>query len=176
MNDYDGDAFDEAFLKPWLALEKSLAKLGRSLQFDIESWTLELGSGRQMQPESVAKGVRGIKNYLAAKGMLDIPGFPLPETTSHHMEFHSKTQIQRYYAPAGGVVKNLVELGTVVKPGQVLYEMLSFGEGQLPQAIGSQAQDPGLVFDVTTNHSVNQGEYLVSIWPQSAKKVAQKNL
>jgi len=28
MNDYDGDAFDEAFLKPWLALEKCLAELG----------------------------------------------------------------------------------------------------------------------------------------------------
>jgi hypothetical protein len=27
MNDYDGDAFDEAFLKPWLALEKKFGRI-----------------------------------------------------------------------------------------------------------------------------------------------------
>jgi hypothetical protein len=27
---HDGAAFDEAFIKPWLALEAALAKLGRS--------------------------------------------------------------------------------------------------------------------------------------------------
>ena len=63
LNEYDGEAFDEAFIKPWIALEKQLAELGREVKFDIESWTLELGSGMQMNPESVVKGVRGIKNY-----------------------------------------------------------------------------------------------------------------
>lgn len=166
MNDYDGDAFDEAFLKPWLALENSLAELGREIQFDIESWTLELGGGRQMQPSSVANGVRGIKNYLATKGMLQIPGFPLPETADHAVTFHPKSNVQEYYAPAGGVVQNMVELGTAVKAGQVVYELLSFNKaGTLPETIAQPAQDSGLVFDVTTNHSVNQGEYLLSIWP-----------
>ena len=94
MNDYDGDSFDDAFFKPWIALEKSFAQLGRSIQFDIESWTLELGGDPEIQPESVSKGVRGIKNYLATKGMLDIPGFPLPETASHQMQFHPKSEIQ----------------------------------------------------------------------------------
>jgi len=166
MNDYDGDAFDEAFLKPWLALETSFAQLGRSIQFEIESWTLELGGGRQMQPESVAKGVRGIKNYLAVKGMLDCPGFPVPETASHQIKFHPKTKIQEYYAPAGGMVQSLVDLGTAVKSGQILYQLLSFDKnGQPPKAISTSAPDSGLVFDVTTNHSVNQGEYLLAIWP-----------
>ena len=40
MNEYDGDAFDEAFLKPWLALEKILTQLGSAIQFDVEVWTL----------------------------------------------------------------------------------------------------------------------------------------
>lgn len=57
MDQYDGDAFDEAFLKPWLALEQELANLGREIKFDIESWTLELGAGMAMNPNSVAKGL-----------------------------------------------------------------------------------------------------------------------
>ncbi len=35
MNDYDGDAFDEAFLKPWLALETALETCGKPIKFDI---------------------------------------------------------------------------------------------------------------------------------------------
>ena len=64
MNEYDGDAFDEAFMKSWLALERKLAELGKEVKFDIESWTIELGSGMEMKPESVKTGVKGIKNYL----------------------------------------------------------------------------------------------------------------
>ena len=70
MDEYDGDAFDEAFLKPWLALETALAVLGRKIQFDLEAWTLELGAGMAMNPSSVAKGLAGIQNYLAYKQML----------------------------------------------------------------------------------------------------------
>jgi predicted deacylase len=79
MNEYDGDAFDEAFMKPWLALEKQFEKLGKEIKFDIDSWTLEFGSGMQMNPESVKKGVLGIKNYLAQKELLKIPD-PLGHT------------------------------------------------------------------------------------------------
>ena len=28
MDEYDGDAFDEAFLKPWLALETEVSEFG----------------------------------------------------------------------------------------------------------------------------------------------------
>jgi predicted deacylase len=125
-----------------------------------------------MQPQSVANGVRGIKNYLATKGMLQIPGFPLPETAAHSMTFHPKNQgFRKYYAPAGGVVQNLVELGTVVQAGQVVYELLSFNkEGTLPETIAQPARDSGLVFDVTTNHAANQGEYLLSVLANIGEK------
>ncbi|MFM6024571.1 MAG: succinylglutamate desuccinylase, partial [Dolichospermum sp.] len=68
FDEYDGDAFDESFIKPWLALEDALSKLtGEKIRFDIEAWTLELGTGMQMNPDSVSKGVRGIKSYLTQK-------------------------------------------------------------------------------------------------------------
>ena len=72
MNTFDGDSFDEAFLKPWLALQKEFRKLGREIVIDRESWTLELGSGMEMQPKSVIAGVSGIKNYLVKKKYIEI--------------------------------------------------------------------------------------------------------
>jgi predicted deacylase len=164
LNEYDGDAFDEAFLKPWLALEKHLADLERRVQFDIESWTLELGSGMQMNPASVEKGVRGIKNYLAQKGLLKVADFPLTETAEHQMLMTPKGQMKKYYAPQGGMVQNRLSPGKTVKAGERLYQLLSFNkEEKVPTLIEIQAEAPGLVFDVSTNYGVNQSEYVLSM-------------
>ncbi len=168
MNDYDGDAFDEAFLKPWLALEKALEYLGKPLQFDIESWTLELGSGMTMNPSSVDKGVRGIKNYLTRKGLLNIPGFPVAETESHHIFLTPKDQIKKYYSPVGGMIQSRVPGGTFVDKNQKLYQLISFNKsGEMPKTIDVYADSDGFVFDVATNHSVNQFDYVLSVMLQS---------
>ncbi|MFB2935422.1 succinylglutamate desuccinylase/aspartoacylase family protein [Aerosakkonemataceae cyanobacterium BLCC-F154] len=164
LNEYDGDAFDEAFLKPWLALEDALVQQGKPIQFDLESWTLELGSGMQMNPDSVAKGVQGIKNYLAAKGILKIPGFPLPETASHQINYTRKTQLKKYYAPSGGVIQNRLNLGKSVTAGEPIYQIISFNkEGKLPAIIDVIAEKSGMIFDLSTNHSINQAEYVLTI-------------
>jgi uncharacterized protein len=171
MNDYDGDAFDEAFLKPWLALEKILAELGSASlcegcanTFDIESWTLELGSGMELNPESVANGLRGIKNYLASKGLLKIDGFPLPETVDHAVIFTPKDSVKKYYAPAGGMIQNRVPLGSFVKKSDRLYQILSFNKnGEFPSLIDICAESDLFIFDVSINQSVNQGEYVLSV-------------
>ena len=168
MDDYDGDAFDEAFLKPWLALEKILAELGSTegcaKAFDIESWTLELGSGMELNPESVANGLRGIKNYLATKGLLKIDGFPLPETATHQLIFTPKNSVKKYYAPAGGMIQNRVELGSFVKKGDRLYQILSFHKnGEFPSFVDVCAESDVFIFDVSINQSVNQGEYVLSV-------------
>ncbi len=164
FDEYDGDAFDEAFLKPWLALEKSLAELGSAIVFDVEAWTLELGSGMQMNPESVSKGLRGIKNYLASKGLLKIEGFPLPETAAHPIILTDKKSVYKYYAPAGGMIQCRVELGSFVKKGDRLYQILSFNKnGELPSLVEVCAESDVFVFDVSTNESANQGEYVLSV-------------
>lgn len=164
MNDYDGDAFDEAFMKPWLALEKKLTELGKELKFDIESWTLELGSGMQMNPESVKKGIFRIKNYLAQTGVLKLRGFPLEGTASHSINFTLKSKIKKYYAPAGGMIQSRVPLGSFIQAGQLVYQVLSFNKnGELPKLVDVCAETDGLVFDVSTNHAVNEGEYVLSV-------------
>jgi hypothetical protein len=164
LTEYDGDAFDEAFIKPWLALEDKLAEKGKQIQFDIEAWTLELGSGMQMNPESVAKGIRGIKNYLATKGILNLPEFPLPDTSTHQVAFTPKHQVKKYYAPAGGMIQSRVPLGTSVNAGQRIYQILCFNKvGELPTLIDVCAEQDGLVFDVSTNYAVNEGEYVLEL-------------
>jgi len=164
MNEYDGDAFDEAFMKPWLALEKQLAAFGKAIQFDVESWTLELGSGMEMNPDSVKKGVLGIKNYLAQKKLLNCPDLPLEKTTSQSVKFTIKSQIKQYYAPAGGMIQSRVPLGSQIQSEQPLYQLLSFNrEGDLPQIIDVQAESDGWVFSVAKNYAVNEGEYVLSI-------------
>ncbi|MGK7920350.1 MAG: succinylglutamate desuccinylase/aspartoacylase family protein [Trichodesmium sp.] len=162
--EYDGDAFDEAFLKPWLALERSLKNLGKVIKFDIESWTLELGSGMKMNPESVAKGIRGVKNYLTNKGILKIAEFPLAETTNNQINLIPREGMKRYYAPVGGMIQNRLEPGKLVKQNQSIYQILSFNKNQeLPKIIDVLAETDGLILDNSTNHSVNQGDYVLGI-------------
>lgn len=162
MNQYDGYAFDEAFFNPWLILEKKFAKQGRNIRFDVESWTLELGSGMVANPESVNKGFLGIKNYLIAKNMLKLD-ITLPAKKT---KFVPKNKIKSYYAPQGGIIRNRLALNTRVKPGEILYQILSFNkQEEMPNIIEIKSADKGLIFDVSTNETVSQGEYVLGIFP-----------
>lgn len=163
---YDGDAFDEALIKPWLALEREFQKLGNHIQFEIEAWTLELGSGLEMNPESVEKGVRGIKNYLASKEMLSINHFPLSQTQNHKIILKLKNQLEYYYSTTGGMLKFDVKSGEKVKKNQKIYEILTFNKtGELPQIQEFFAQSDGIILDLAKNHSVNQCNYVLGLMP-----------
>ena len=165
LDEYDGDAFDEAFIKPWLALEKCFLQLGRRIQFDVEDWTLELGRGMEMIPDSANKGVEGIKNYLKQKGLLsqDIKLDNIPQLNSE-MSFKTKSKATKYYATVGGMIQSRVSLGKQVRAGEKLYQILSFNkQGKLPTTIDIFALQDGLVYDVSTNQSVNEGELVLGI-------------
>jgi uncharacterized protein len=163
LDRYDGDAFDEAFIKPWLALEQCFATLGRTLHFDLEAWTLELGSGMQMKPASVKKGITGIQNYLIQKGV--VQGITTPQAISKPQMYLTRTsQLQKYYSPFGGMVCPQVCLGESVRQGQLLYQLLSFNKQSLlpPTQIEIIAQQDGIVYDLASNQAVNTGEYVLA--------------
>ncbi len=162
LDEYDGDAFDEAFIKPWLALEAEFAQQSRPIRFDIEAWTLELGTGMELNPESVAKGLRGIKHYLYQKGVLvGLEPSPVPSPTQF---LAPRNAVEKYYAPTGGLIQARVDPGTWVKAGDRLYQLLSFNKsGQPPGVIEIQAKSTGLVYDISINHAVNQGEYVLAM-------------
>ena len=165
LDEYDGDAFDEAFIKPWLALEKYFQQLGRTIKFDVEAWTLELGRGMEMIPDSVTKGVRGIKNYLKQKGVLSkdfkLDDFP---PKNNQMSFKTKSKATKYYATVGGMINSRIALGTEVKAGEQLYQILSFNkQGKLPTTVDIFAVRDGFVYDVSANQAVNEGEFVLGI-------------
>jgi uncharacterized protein len=161
---YDGNAFDEALIKPWLLLEDCFKQLGREIRFDVEAWTVELGTGMQMNPVSVEKGLRGIKNYLAEKEVLRIDGFPLNKSTFEEMSFKLRSQVKKYYAPTGGMIQSAVELGSRVKAGERIYQILKFNkEGKLPSVIDVSAEKDGLVYNICSNLVVNEGELVLGI-------------
>lgn len=160
----DGYTFDEAFIKPWLSLEKTFSQLGRSLHFDLESWTLELGSGMSANQESVKAGVKGIKNYLAQKDIVETAEFPLVETEQHQIYLADKSQLRKYYAPTGGIVKNCPPLKTNFQTGDSLYQVLELNKQKaFPTVINVTAEASGFIFDVGTNQAVNEGEYVLSV-------------
>ncbi len=162
MNKYDGYAFDEAFLNPWLVLEKKFAKQRRNIVFDLESWTLELGSGMRVNENSVTKGVKGIVNYLASKNVINqVVKLPTKTTT-----FIPKNTVKSYYASTGGIIRNRLGAGTKVKHGDILCQILSFGKNNSqPEVIEIESINRGIIYDVSINDTVNQGEYILGIFP-----------
>jgi predicted deacylase len=164
FDEYDGDAFDESFIKPWLALENALLKLtGQKMIFDKEAWTLELGTGMQMNPNSVTKGVCGIKNYLTQKSILEIQDLTQLKTISHQTNFRSLSQLKKYWSPVGGMILSKAALGTSVNQGDLLYQILTFNKiGELPTTIHVHAEKTGLVYDISINNSVNEGEFVLA--------------
>jgi uncharacterized protein len=162
VDQYDGDAFDEAFIKPWLALETCFAQLGRLLYFDREAWTLELGNGMQMKPESIQKGVSGIQNYLLQKQV--IRGVSINSSVSKlPLHLTCTSEVKKYYAPYGGMVYPMVSLGEAVVQGQVLYRLHCFNkQAQVPVCIEVIAEQKGIVYDLASNQAVNLGEYVLA--------------
>ena len=62
------------------------------------------------------------------------------------------------------MVQCRLPLKTRVNPGDRVYQLLSFNkQGKSPETIDVCAETQGIVFDVSTNQCVNQGEYVMDI-------------
>lgn len=160
LDQFDGNAFDEAFMNPWLELERAFKALGRSLRFDIAAWTMELGTGMKLDALAVERGVHGILNYLRQQQVLqdDVELFcrPVPLTRT--------SQLTKYYATTGGFVQNRVPIGTWVNPGDTLYELLCFQKiGQFPTTVAVPTPRAGLVYDLSTSEAMSEGEYVMAV-------------
>lgn len=162
VEDPTGFTFDEAFIKPWLALEKTFRRLGREIKFDLASWTLELGSGMTVQPNSVQKGFQGIKNYLVREGIVNSNDDL--KTNHRDLTFIQKEQIKKYYAPTGGIIQNCCALKAEVEQGDPIYQILQLNkQGETLAQITVTAEKSGFIFDRGTNQAVNEGEYVLTI-------------
>lgn len=165
LDSYDGNAFDEAFLKPWLTLEAAFAKQGRSLTFDRDAWTVELGNGMTLDAIAVQRGTAGVLNYLRQRQVLH----DQPAVCPVEMPLTRTSQVTKYYAPTGGFVQGSVVPGTWVKAGDRLCQLLCFNKaGIVAQTVEVCATTPGLVYDVASTQGVSEGEYLCAVMQPDA--------
>jgi len=160
LDEYDGDAFDESFIKPWLALERACKTAGNPVRCEVEAYTLEIGTGMKVDPLATEKSLCGVQNYLMRKGVVKTPAFP----SDSDMPLYSRGQVHKYYTLMGGVLQYRVEPGAKVVAGEVLYELVQFNKsGEMPLVKTVESQHSGLIYDVSSSEVMNQGEYVLSL-------------
>jgi hypothetical protein len=169
LDEFDGNAFDESFINPWLALEQAFRDLGRVLRFEVEAWTLELGTGMKLDTVAVERGCNGVLNYLRHQQVLKDQG----EIFQQPVPLSRSSQLTKYFATAGGFVQNRVAIATWVEAGDPLYELLCLNkDGQLPTPLTVHAQQAGLVYDLSTNEAISEGEYVLAVMVPDAPEQA----
>ena len=163
-DDWDG-VFDEAFLIPWVKLQRAFKKAGRDIRWeelDKEAITLELGSADQVDKDLAQEDALRIINYLRYKGILD--GEPTaPKSQVIACEFKHR---DHYYAPVGGLVFWEKKPGVEVKKGDLIATVLRPGEVDAKGAAAEVqiiARNPGLLLTVARSQVAHQGIELFSI-------------
>ncbi|HEY9705428.1 MAG TPA: succinylglutamate desuccinylase, partial [Allocoleopsis sp.] len=79
------------------------------------------------------------------------------------MKVRGLSEIIQYWSPVGGMIQPHVSLGSYVNQGDLLYQVLSFNKtGELPKLIFIQAEKEGLVYQISHNQSVNEGEFVLA--------------
>jgi len=160
-NDFAG-AMDEASFMPWIHLKQKFKELGREVELDIESFTLEFGSEETFRMDEGSKDVESILNYLKFKGVLD-------EESQAAEPYYSKLKdYTTMYAPRGGLVDYHVSPGDHFKAGDKLatfYQMKDI-DPRDPIASCSHtllAKDDGIVINRCPSSNVHQGMELFQI-------------
>jgi len=112
----------------------------------------ELGGCVGWDEESIRHGVSGLFNVLHYYGFLD--GEVTPDTQVR------ATGFDRYGSPSGGLVRFRKDLGDVVEPGDVLFEVTD-PFGQLKAEV--TADDSGVFWRSRRLPQVATGEYVCSV-------------
>jgi predicted deacylase len=109
-----GGALDEASFCPWVLLaEKYSAYHKIKVTPPIEAFTVELGNQETIEPENSTKQLKGILNYLAVKGAID-----LKKSTSIEMQSIYSCKLDKFmtiYTPCGGLILQHANLGKIVE-------------------------------------------------------------
>ena len=162
-NDFGG-ALDEATFCPWWSLTQAFEDKGRNIQFNKESFTVELGSQEQIDLDVALTDAKSILCYLQHKGVVSGQSF-IPDEMTRYACF--LTNYKAYYAPMGGMVDYLAEFGQPLNAGEPLARILrmdNYGDGDALHYV-SLDQDviPILHF---ASASVNQGTELYKVFTE----------
>ena len=115
--------------------------------------TVEVGGGIKIWDKYVAEGIRGIKNVLIYKkmlnGLIDIPIRQFVLDYRHG-----------YMAPFSGLLDVKVELGDAVKEGDVI---ASLYDPETDREEDIKAENAGVVFSVRLKSKIDSGETMFSV-------------
>ena len=155
-------AMDEAGFMPWIHLQNTFKEIGRDIDLDIESYTLEFGSEETFCMKSATDDVESIINYLKFKGLIKEE----PKTIVSH---YSKLEnYQTIYSPTGGLVDYNVTPGDMYKKGDVLASIYNLSTLDPKRPIEStqeqiKAIQDGIVINRCPSSSVHEGMELFQI-------------
>ncbi len=127
-NSFDG-AMDEATFCPWWSLTDAYHKLGRALNFEKESLTVELGSQELIDLDEALIDAQSILCYLQHKNVL-LGNKYQPQNISRYACYLKDYKV--YYSPMGGMVDYLAEFGKPLAAGEPLARILrmdNYGDG-----------------------------------------------
>lgn len=160
-DDFAG-AMDEATFSPWWKLTKAYAQQGRKLNFNKESFTVELGSQELIDLDEALIDAQSILSYLQYKNVIASTEF-IPQQMTRYACFLK--DYRQYYSPMGGMVDFLAEFGQPLKAGEPLARILrmdNYGDGNALHYLKLEEDViPILHF---ASASVNQGTELYKVF------------
>ncbi len=119
-------ALDEASFCPWWTLALTLEqRFDRKVKFEVEAFTLELGSQETLNFNQGKKDAQNILGYLAAKGVLNATQFMPQSLTRYGVELENYKIL---YTDFGGMVDYQAKLGKLVKKGQTMAKILNIDD------------------------------------------------
>jgi predicted deacylase len=116
-------ALDEAMFCPWWLLTELVShKRDKKTDFNVEAFTLEMGSQEVINFQEGEYDAKSILTYLTAKGCL--PGSSiLPEKMSRKAVMLNN--YRTLFTQQGGIVEYVAKPGDLVKKGEVLAKVLN---------------------------------------------------
>ncbi|TKB47205.1 succinylglutamate desuccinylase/aspartoacylase domain-containing protein [Thalassotalea mangrovi] len=162
-NDFAG-ALDEATFCPWWDLQQAYQRIGREMDFNKESFTLELGSQELIDLDEAKFDAQSILSYLQAKGVIAANGFT-PQTLTRYACYLKDYKV--FYAPMGGMVDYLAEFGKPLQPGQPLARILrmdNYSDEDAEPLHYLSLEQPVIPILHFASASVNQGTELYKVF------------
>ena len=153
-------ALDEASFMPWWDLKQLLSEKGIQLNYQVDAYTIELGSQENISLEEAKKDVLGILNYLSQQDLIEqFEGIEFNETQIIPLSRY-KTLFSQY----AGMVEYLAKAGDKVEKGQVIARVLNSLEFDNDNAIVNiHSPESGVVILHYPSAAVQVGTQLYKI-------------
>jgi predicted deacylase len=158
-----GGAMDEAGFMPWVHLMNKMKELGRDVECDVHSFTLEFGSEETFCMDWATKDVQSILNYLKYKGVIADEALKAKEV------YFSKLENYRtIYSPIGGLCDYRVKPGDHYKKGDILANIYQLKGLDPTDPIQStiheiRAIEDGIIINRCPSSSIHEGMELLQV-------------